>query len=254
VSDFLSRLIARSSGEKSLVRPRITPAFSKTTDTAERNTAGEILHNLPERLPAVAPLPFDAPRQNRKQPQQSSNLHSQETDTRLPLQTTLPSPDMPQPLELREEREERVYKHNEVRQETTVVAPIASVVTGPEDTDRQFVEARKASPSGTQDTPVLNVVQEFKTWRKDLPAELVVPANQPQSPIFPARPPAARTTELSNEASKIKKPSEPAIHVTIGKIEVRAALAPQKSAEKKTPRGVMSLEEYQRLRNRRSAG
>lgn len=236
------------------MRPRIASAFSKTADTAERNTAGEILHNLPERLPAVAPLPLEAPRQNRKQPQQSSNLHSQETGTRLPQQTLAWS-DMPQPFELREEREERVYKHNEVRQETTVVAPIASVVTGPEDTDRQFVEAQKASPSGTQDIPVPNVVQKaIRTLRKDLPAELVVPANQPQSLIFPAHPPAARSSELPNQVSKAKTPSEPAIHVTIGKIEVRASLAPQKSAEKKTPRGVMSLEEYQRLRNRRSAG
>lgn len=233
------------------MRPRIATAFSKIADTVERSTAGEILNNLPERLPAVAPLPFEAPRQSRKQPRHSPNLQSQEIDIWQPRQPVT-SPDT-RTLELREEKEEGIQKHDDARHGTTVVAPIASRVNGPEDSGRRIVEA-KASPSKTQDLPVFNVARETGIFREDLPTGPIVPATPPQLPIFPARPPAARSAELPNEVSKTKIPSEPAIQVTIGKIEVRASLAPQKSTEKKTAKGVMSLEEYQRLRNRRSAG
>jgi hypothetical protein len=72
--------------------------------------------------------------------------------------------------------------------------------------------------------------------------------------VFAARPSPERNTDPSFENSRKKKASESVVQVTIGKIEVRAFITSPKSAEKKTQSGVMSLEEYQRARNRRSAG
>jgi hypothetical protein len=255
VSDFLSRLIRRSSGEKSLVRPRIAPAFAGAAGVAGRGPAGEILRNPPERLPAVAPLPFEALRQreNPRRPGQSMNLQLPRMDARPREESRAPEDDA-QPPRPREEGEERASGHTEVSLETALVVPASPFATRPEISGRPFVETPIVSPAETQNAPVFRVVREAATSRENPPAELVAPATPPGPPIFLARPPADRNRGLPVETPQTTKPGEPAIQVTIGKIEVRASLAPQKPAEKKTPSGAMSLEEYQRLRNRRSAG
>jgi len=66
--------------------------------------------------------------------------------------------------------------------------------------------------------------------------------------------PAIRKAERPLEAPRKGPASEPSIQVTIGRVEVRASIAAPKSTEKKVPTGAISLEEYQRLRSRRSTG
>jgi hypothetical protein len=256
VNDFVSRLIARSSGGKSSVRPTIAPAFAPEVGRPRRSPAGEILQNLPGHTPAIAPLPFETFRQKETQNlvQPPTNLQSPKTDSQaLPQLATLR--DHARRIESREGREARqVRKQNQTLLETDAVSPISSLAMRPEIHDREFADLPTASLVEPQSPSTIAVAREVKSARENEPSEPIVPATPLQPPVFAARPSPERNTDLSVENARKKKASEPVVQVTIGKIEVRASIASAKPAEKKTLSGAMSLEEYQRVRNRRSAG
>lgn len=256
MSDFLSRLIARSSGERSPVRPRVAPAFAPEADRPRQSHAGEILQNPAEHLPAIAPLPFETLRQkenpNRAQP--PTNLQSPKADSQAPQQPAAQR-DSAQRIESREGREKlQVHERDQMTLETNVAAPRSSLVTRSEIHSRGLVEPSKTSIAEARDVSTIAVARVIEPSRENELDGLVVPATPVQPPVFAARPSPERKSELSDENSRKKKTSEHVVQVTIGKIEVRASIASPKSAEKKAPSGVMSLEEYQRVRNRRSAG
>ncbi len=256
MNDFVSRLIARSSGGKSSVRPTIAPAFAPEVGKPRRSPAGEILQNLPEHPPAIAPLPFETLRQketqNRVQP--PTNLQSPKTDSQA-LQQLATLRDHAQRIESREGREAlQVREQNQTLFETDVVSPISSLAMRPEIHDREFVGLPTPSLVEPQSPSLIAVAREVKSARENEPSEPIVPATPLQPPVFAARPTPERNTDLAADNSKKKKASEPVVQVTIGKIEVRASIASPKPTEKKAPSGAMSLEEYQRVRNRRSAG
>jgi len=256
VNDFLSRLIARSSGERSPVRPAIVPAFTPEAGGAGRDPAGEVLKNPAEHLPAIAPLPFETlygkERPNGVQP--SPNPQSGKMDSPVPQQSSALKNNA-RPFEAAEGREERqVGEQNRATFETNVAATASPLAPRPDVPGRESVELPRTSIFEAQDPATIAVRREIKPSPENATEKLVVPAAPPQPPVFAARLAAERTSELSVENWRKKKPSEPIVQVTIGRIEVRASIAAPKSAEKKTPNGVMSLEEYQRVRNRRSAG
>lgn len=139
---------------------------------------------------------------------------------------------------------------------------------------REIVETESMKPATKQEVHEPTLVESAKVNGVEIPATPIFQAARGKSekedesrsgdvPVVTtsAMPlaestlrPANRNSEPRLENLRKKEPSEPAIQVTIGKIEVRASIASPKTAEKKMPTGVMSLEEYQRLRNRRSAG
>jgi hypothetical protein len=256
VSDFILRLIARSSGEKSPVRPTVAPAFAPEVDRPRQSHAGEILQNPAEHLPAIAPLPFEALQQkenpNRAQP--TTNLQSSKEDSRTPQQQAAQR-DSAQRIQSHERREElQVRAQDQTTFETNVAASIFPRASRTEEYSREFVEPPRSSIAEARDVPTTAMAREIEPSREKEPDGLVVPATPLQPPVFAARPSPERKSEFLDENLRKKKTSEPVVQVTIGKIEVRASIASAKSAEKKTQSGVMSLEEYQRARNRRSAG
>ena len=256
MKDFVTRLMARSSGEKSSVRPTIAPAFAPEAPKPRRRPAGEILQNAPEHLPAIAPLPFETLRQkespDRVQP--LPNLQSPKSDPQAPQQpATLP--DYPQRIKSREGREgPQLRERNQAILETDVVAPISPLAMRPDVHNREFFEPRKVSQVEMQGSSTIAAARESKPVHNDAPSEPIAPASSLQPPVFAARPSPERNTDPSLQNSRKTKAGESVVQVTIGKIEVRAFITSPKSAEKKTQSGVMSLEEYQRARNRRSAG
>jgi hypothetical protein len=256
VSDFLSRLIARSSGERSPIRPTIAPAFALEAGKPSRSHAGEILQNPAEHLPAIAPLPFETVRQkeNPNRAQSTTNLQSPKTDPQAPQQPAAQR-ESGQRIEPRKGREElQVREQNQTTLETNVAASIFPRASRTEEYSREFVEPPRSSIAEARDVPTTAMAREIEPSREKEPDGLVVPATPLQPPVFAARPSPERKSEFLDENLRKKKTSEPVVQVTIGKIEVRASIASAKSAEKKTQSGVMSLEEYQRARNRRSAG
>ncbi len=255
MSDFLSRLVARSYGEKPLVRPRIAAAFAQPTQSGERAPAGDILRQGPERLPAMAPLSVGPARAFEKVRHAEQAFGPQWQKPRSP-QAALLAPENYRFAkgEIEAEETEKRVRSN-VQREIVETESTMKPATKQEVHEPTLVESAKVNGVEIPATPIFQAARgksekEDESRSGDVPVVTTSAMPLAESTLRPAN----RNSEPRLENLRKKEPSEPAIQVTIGKIEVRASIASPKTAEKKMPTGVMSLEEYQRLRNRRSAG
>jgi hypothetical protein len=244
--------MARSSGEKLAVRPRIAPAFEQLAKWAERPPAGEILHAAPERLRAIAPLPVDKIRKSTDRAPRSDR--SLEFRNITPGQVTLP------PLISRETAAPRGSR-------TAKDHAISEVSVKPDEHDKTAPAVAKLA----RECGSLHPETEIATGEPTSPQVIQAIVSKPEAKEklqFAAQPfqsaltptaiselrPAVRKAELPLESPTKRPLAEPApIQITIGRIEVRASMAAPKSSEKKSTSKPMSLHEYQRLRSRRSA-
>jgi hypothetical protein len=257
VSDFLSRLVARSSGEKTRVRPRIAPAFTQLQESGRKAPAGEVLRDAPETMPAIAPLPVEPPRRAEKIAEPSRQLSAflvTKASKELRPQTSSLNGAVPSANpEESPEKNEREAGGSRVRQKEIVVLASTPLPAADREEARPRVEKLNASVVHPGAPPVFQTVRADRESRNEFPVARNVNAVPGIPPAFPAVRPV-RNAEPHFEIPKKKTSGEPTIQVTIGKIEVRASIAPSKPTEKKLPAGAMSLEEYQRMRSRRSAG
>jgi len=255
VSDFLTRLIARSSGERPLVRPRIAPAFSQVAESGQRSPAGEVLRNSHDRLPAVAPFPFDPVqrKESYRRPEETEKTRS--SDAGKEVSPNAPSlQDFPAGKERAlEGSEEKRDNGSRAPKQTIVVASTPMPTREREIHQQQQAEAPKIFPFQMRDAPV-NPLPDIRPSQEQPQGEPSVPAAPLQPSILQVPRPSRKNPELRTEPARKPAANEQTIQVTIGRIEVRASIVAPKSANKKQPASAMSLEEYQRLRNRRSAG
>lgn len=102
-------------------------------------------------------------------------------------------------------------------------------------------------PSGPIDLPVDAAIT--KQPATDSPAEAANSIFRPP----PLSPPSTRARERPSQSERRpEKPAEPTIHVTIGRVEVRATTEPEARARKKEEASrVMTLDEYLRKRGSR---
>ena len=256
MSDFLSRLVARSAGEQAAVRPRIISAFAERRVGGERLPAGNVLEGAPDVPRAMSPLVTET------HGTASARLH-RKGNTDEPMS------------EAHRETSERFdcgdraanargSKAEEVGSEPRVLpmiqqAGVAHAGHGllPVRVERQEdLRATVAQPALERpEAMALRATQNGREGARDIKPVLTVNDVSREVPARPALRPEISKGSLSLEAAKKKSAKEPEIiQVTIGKIEVRASLVASKPTEKKTSNGAMSLDEYQRLRSRRSAG
>lgn len=255
MSDFLSRLVARSSGEQAVVRPRIAPAFAPLAESAAPAPAGALLREAPLAPRAISQLPLDGrphggPRYSgvERKPDLSGPAAG---GTAFPTRFTHHAP---------EAHPHRRDIPAEIPDSRMAPARPQEIVLPAADPVRIRPSAREETPpgadqpKGTRDVPALSVQATAATRERAEDVKAVARAAEPAPvpPLVTAVRPAARKADLPLEAARRKPAGEPAIHVTIGRIEVRASIATPKSGGKASPTGGMSLEEYQRLRNRRS--
>ena len=251
----MSRLVARSVGETPTVRPRIAPAFTQPTEGSERRPAGEVLRQGPERLLAMAPLPIEPARAIERAKPAEQTFEPQWQKFRNP-QPTLPEPENTSSAKKHMEAEttEREAVRPRTQREIVETESGMEPATKPEARDTA-VESAKVNSVEILATPVFQAARGKNEQRDEShSANLAVDTTSAVPLAVPAFRPANGNLEPPFDTSRKKETSEPAIQVTIGKIEVRASIAAPKTTEKKMPTGAMSLEEYQRLRNRRSAG
>ena len=283
MTDYLSTLLARSQPGGGLVRPRTAALFeprgpagpSLPPEVEETASASET--GAPETRPMAArqdeprpepPAPAEAPAgrlrpgpvlpeparsearspasprpgalQPRPEPaRQPAPPEAEATRTVrpavAPAKPAKPAPPAPPRVEIR--AMERVVERSEqqVIVERTIVAPAA-----PPPTRR----ADPVEPEGDEAQPARRAAPD-----RPLGAALVV---RPRvAPARPSEPPARAGREASMPAAA---PAEPAVQVTIGRIEVRAESAPASVPAGRRGKGngrgaVMSLDEYLKLRS-----
>jgi len=251
----VSRLVARIYGEKPLVRPRIAPAFAQPTESGQRRPAGEILRQGPERLPAMAPLPVRPAHALEKVRHAEQTFEPQRQKTRNP-QTVRPAPENYR-LAKGEIEAEETERHVRSNAQRAILETESTLKPATKQEVRELTLVKSAKVNGVEipATPVFQAARgtsEQEDGSRSADPRVATTSSIPLA--GPALRPANRNSEPRFENPRKKEPSEPVIQVTIGKIEVRASIASPKTAEKKMLTGAMSLEEYQRSRNRRSAG
>ena len=257
MNDFLSRLIARSAGEKPAVRPRIAPAFAQPPVTDQRSAARDVMQEVSQSLPAVSPLPFETARRvERPEGDYVRTGHSESLKT-----GSIPSVNQdsarrsaPESKRSLQEIPAAVTDRAVTTQETIVTRSIPERAIQRQDHARVAAEAGEAPTAQTPPAIIFEATRASRESREEPPTTAIVKTVASDPPAVPRPLAAARNCDSLSDAPKKREAREPVIQVTIGKIEVRASIASPKSRDKKLPTGAMSLEEYQRLRNRRSAG
>ena len=256
MSDFLSRLVARSAGEQAAVRPRIVSAFAERRVGGERLPAGNVLESAPDAPRAMSPLVTETP-------------HGK-ASARILRQGNVDEPVSEVHRETSERFDYRDRPANalgsraeEVDSEPRVLPMIqqagiahAGRVLPVRMARQEDLRAAFAQPAlDRPEAMALRAIRIGREGEKDIKPTLAMNDVSREAHPRPALRPEIDKGSLPLEAAKKKSAKEPeVIQVTIGKIEVRASLVASKPTEKKTPNGAMSLDEYQRLRSRRSAG
>jgi hypothetical protein len=256
VSDFLFRLVARSAGEQAAVRPRIVSAFAERRVEAERLPAGNVLEGAPDVPRAMSPLVTETPHGTA-----SARLH-RKGNTDEPVSEA--HRETSERFDYRDRAANALgSRAEEVGSEPRVLPMIQQ--TGVAHAGRVLsvrIERQEGLPAAVAqpalERPEAMALRAIRTGRegeKDIKPTLTMNNVSREVHAAPALRPEISKGSLPLIAPKKKSAKEPEIiQVTIGKIEVRASLVASKPTEKKTSNGAMSLDEYQRLRSRRSAG
>jgi hypothetical protein len=246
VSDFLSRLVARGAGEQEAVRPRIAPAFAERRVGGERLPAGDILESPPDVSRAISPLAIERP--PRVTPAGSYREGSSAAPISAPHRETITRFDYRDRVANAQER-----GAEQGANETPTLPSVREVgVAHARDVFPVRVTRAEFEP---QESTALRAIRAGREVAEDVKPSLGASEPSREVPARTALRPAVSKSAWPREVPKKTSANESAtIHVTIGRIEVRASLAASKPAEKKVSNGAMSLAEYERLRSRRSAG
>jgi hypothetical protein len=248
MSDYLGNLTARTVSPSIAVRPQLPSLFEPAPVTREAKSRPEFQQeNFVEQLPVtqpsekLAPMPLSIPTPHQSLFREPEQTVPEISRARRILETSRESDAAVQPRILRRVaptlREDK--PSNSTRRRSDVIkSPLRDVIASAS----QEVSAREeVGPSAPAVALKPVVVRESPA--SELPArsdlQAIVPTIRALPPIAPL-PPAAAT-------------APPAINVTIGRVEIRAAPPPAQQRAKPKPATVLSLEDYLRQRAKGAA-
>ena len=247
MSDYLGALISRSFDPSDVVRPRPVSRFERRSPDLE---------SVPreDAAPSLAAPDAGIPGRDAGAPREVSTFSRHDDSLVPPFQTTEPPASRvttatPAPLSPRA-RDAGVRPAPAREQERTEAVPVATpVARGPsiQPIRYEVIMERPAEPPRSREPrPRAPSQPSHATTPAVLPAA-VLPRPVPDSPPRPIESAAVIEPRRTAQASpRSAPPSEPpAIHVTIGRIEIRAtspAAAPVRRQHRQP--SVMSLDEY----------
>jgi hypothetical protein len=250
MSDYLGNLIARTVSPAVAVRPQLPSLFEPAPGTRETTSGPEFeQESFVERSPVtepsekLAPMPLSIPtppqsmlREPRQTAPEISSVKkifkvTQEPEP-VPSATSIPESVRPRifPRTASTLREDALL--NSMRSRSDIIkSPVLDVITP---ASHEVSSQQKTGPS--QPAVALKPVVAPEPSERELPARPGLQAILPTIRQLPSVPPARKP-----------KP-EPAINVTIGRVEIRAVPAPVQQRAKPRPETVLSLEDYLRQR------
>jgi hypothetical protein len=272
MDDFLNSLVTRNLGDGAVVRPRPASVFEPGPDEAPRGDlleavaideevsvvtearaidgAGPLRRSAGEATGVAAPAPAASPTRAASEGAATSSAGSPAVEPRR-VGPELPAPTAPPPHSTRE----RLARRPSRPSAPSPVVPIAQAdsrsaaapASQPLDPERARLRDRQDTFSSAVE-PALSVSQSLPSLE---------PARRRREDSTPATPLSVRPRAAPSEPAPPRHagpaPPGPAIHVTIGRIEVRAttpASAPRAKERPAPP--VMTLDEYLRERVRQA--
>ena len=286
MSDFLSDLVERSFAAAPRVRPQ-QPSFFESRPTShdtswpgpefhESPAAEQDLHQPPDRILRLQSLGLntngDAAAPFKPGPARPGPTPTASVE--LPGASTQPGPVSPPVRSLPDTaRPEQRREMDDVAEEVDALRPASS---GPTPKVRPIPDLASEQPNIAShepeaSAPILKVdrndgsqapfpLQPLRAASSSVSRESRAPRppEEKTDPGSPARPPARAVRAIASglRPSKMAAPAPensplpPSINVTIGRVEVRATLAPTPSKAPGSSAAVLSLEEYLRRRAR----
>jgi hypothetical protein len=275
MSDFLSQLADRALARSPMVRPRLQSIYESPAASALQNPVEEHLE-----VPAVPPRVFESARERRlprgdeePRPKQSSaemdrkpvTTPEQKAGSQAPPeQPTVPKWDDPRPASLPEQIEsagtitaaepetpQRQTVHQDERHLESVTRARAGQPVSPFEqektsfSDRSLENVLDAHATAKESTAPRIFSPETKASAKKPVSQPKAVTTQPAPrPLKAQTPPVFPLAPLAREGAPFA--AAPSVHVTIGRVEVRAVLppAPEPRAVPAPSSTRLSLDEY----------
>jgi hypothetical protein len=219
VSDFLTRLALRSLGEAPAVRPRLPGLFAPLNEEPTPASAA-VVADVHEPPPALAPAPFFRAREAREETAGAKTADP--VGSRAPAAAERPGDSMPARKSERQAAQ-------------------------PSGDDGEAAALERRAPNGL--VPARQSAEPGPS--RVLLVEKVAPQEQlPASPLPVAQPRQRASAQEStvDPASLVyldREPAQaPAVHITIGRIEVRASIAPPPARTRPDHMPALSLRDY----------
>ncbi|PWU06706.1 MAG: hypothetical protein C5B51_11650 [Terriglobia bacterium] len=260
MSDFFHTLIARSRAPLDVVRPRAASMFEPPAPISPMESGPDLLEEQEEVVAETAPVRRRRPGSPAGAPQPKETIRAGEA-----------------PRETRDSRESHSVSNTLVPPSTPAASPPAfanpqthAAPTPLERVIRDRTAAREGAPASQPAEPATLSAREIHEILREREIRVAAPGRSESQttgepplqasirdrlvqPLVTAPPAVARPEFRTQAPPPAEPPAEPVIHVSIGRIEVRAVSdAPRSRAEKQTS-AVMSLDEYLRSRERDAA-
>jgi hypothetical protein len=263
MTDFLTSLAARSFGTEAAIRPRVASLFEPVgkVDASLRGVAaaepvgGEIEPEIQEtesarnqKRPSAAPREVHQPRD----PEYSEEEIPVAAKT--PIQRTSMKRTMTPAGEDDERQGTAVAEEVRPRKVLLPREENAKELELDRISDSRMVTPKAASARVAADFPVRDEASESDSSRLTLPPKVAaVLASQMKNAdlTMNARPGVTRLETSGTSSPVLATAPEPSVHVTIGRIEVRATSEAKAAGPRRVASAVMSLDEYLRQRTQR---
>lgn len=274
---FLSRLLARTLGESAALAPRRASRFEGSEGGFEERFEEKVAPVAPRRdvAPAAADISGEVPSANpaapadpspplrppsasvegERQPQPVREIHEVHTveqrltalppETPAPPSARAPDPPPPQPAEPRRPAARPTDVPRE--QSTLAAGEIRIERHSMEHRFETLVREHTIERTPDQPRPEQRPSSRSPTEREPPPAR---PAAPQRTTAAVTPPPPSRRAALAERAAPAPPPTPPVVHVTIGRVEVRAVQSqpPKPTAKPREPR--MGLDDYLARRER----
>lgn len=234
MSGYLTNLLARSRGSAEVMRPRIASLFEPVEAAAE--ATGQASAELP------------APERDEEAAASQTRIAMLEIPREVPLER----PTLQAPVAI----EQRLAPQKlESTPPSEAAAPPRAQAPSPPPAP-QALPPKLEPPQPQKPEPQAKPLPAVSPGREKVGVVKEVLAPPPPDPIAPRQAPLtppARRPRLQPIANAQKAPpAEPEVHVTIGRLEVRAVTEPPPRKKERAPSTVMSLSDY--LKSRAGGG
>ena len=263
MSDFLTNLAARSFSAESAIRPRVASLFEPVSNGGGWFREGSPAEPIETQVVREVEVESKGERtMSRAAPALRADTELRET--RHSAQTNPVSPVMPVAPVNSEQRTAPSAGEKADREDTEVVAKVQSRrMQRSREEDRNDEPAMRSDSGSVPKRVAARAPAAFET-----PAEF--PGKDHRALVLPPKGVADLTTQMKNTALArndgssardrgkaatasdiLKTEHEPSVHVTIGRIEVRAISESKQASRPRPSSPVMSLEEYLHRRTQR---
>jgi hypothetical protein len=258
MSDFLTSLVARSFGTAPVIRPRVTSLFEPvrtdvaaqlrdsfggrrgdTVEVRDEEVIGESAESRRAERPTPSPAKIEA---HRVEPVADEVRLAHIAAPAIPRLVPEPEPTA---------ITEKIIEKTELRDWRNTRPPADDVDHFPRPTANNREAAAVPSRDGPASGPP---VVSLRVSEKEKPGQLIPPKviEQMRLPdLAVSAKPQRRRGEARDFTSGVSHEPEPTVHVTIGRLEVRATKESSHPARPSSASPVMSLDEYLRKRAHR---